>query len=363
MKIEQLLRLMVKEGASDLHLKVGSSPSFRINGDLLSLLKERLTSDSMSQFMNDIMNRVQKNQFEEQKELDFAVGARDLGRFRVNVFRQRGNVAMVIRHISGNIPEFDSLKLPEVILDLALKKRGLILVTGTTGSGKSTALASMVNHINEHISSHILTIEDPIEFVHKDKKSIISQREIGQDTDSYLKSLRAALRQDPDTILVGEIRDLETMSIALTAADTGHMVFSTIHTTNATETISRILSMYPPHQHEEVRHMLANTLVAIISLRLLPNKEGTGRAPAAEIMINTPTIKEYLVDLDKVNLIESAIAEGFDQHRSQTFDQSVYSLLKDDIITYEVAIRNATNPNDFDLKVKGIESTSDRSWM
>lgn len=363
MKIEQLLRLMVKEGASDLHLKVGSSPSFRINGDLLSLLKERLTSDSMSQFMNDIMNRVQKNQFEEQKELDFAVGARDLGRFRVNVFRQRGNVAMVIRHISGNIPAFDSLKLPEVILDLALKKRGLILVTGTTGSGKSTALAAMVNHINEHISSHILTIEDPIEFVHKDKKSIISQREIGQDTDSYLKSLRAALRQDPDTILVGEIRDLETMSIALTAADTGHMVFSTIHTTNATETISRILSMYPPHQHEEVRHMLANTLVAIISLRLLPNKEGTGRAPAAEIMINTPTIKEYLVDLDKVNLIESAIAEGFDQHRSQTFDQSVYSLLKDDIITYEVAIRNATNPNDFDLKVKGIESTSDRSWM
>jgi twitching motility protein PilT len=225
MKIEQLLRLMVKEGASDLHLKVGSSPSFRINGDLLSLLKERLTSDSMSQFMNDIMNRVQKNQFEENKELDFAVGARDLGRFRVNVFRQRGNVAMVIRHISGNIPEFDSLKLPEVILDLALKKRGLILVTGTTGSGKSTALAAMVNHINEHISSHILTIEDPIEFVHKDKKSIISQREIGQDTDSYLKSLRAALRQDPDTILVGEIRDLETMSIALTAADTGHMVF------------------------------------------------------------------------------------------------------------------------------------------
>jgi twitching motility protein PilT len=163
MKIEQLLRLMVKEGASDLHLKVGTSPSFRINGDLLSLLKERLTSDSMSQFMNDIMNRVQKNQFEEQKELDFAVGARDLGRFRVNVFRQRGNVAMVIRHISGNIPAFDSLKLPEVILDLALKKRGLILVTGTTGSGKSTALAAMVNHINEHISSHILTIEDPIE--------------------------------------------------------------------------------------------------------------------------------------------------------------------------------------------------------
>lgn len=363
MKIEQLLRTMVNEGASDLHVKVGTPPSFRVNGSLHKLINEKVSPEMMDDFLNDVMNRSQRTQFEETKELDFAVGARDMGRFRVNVFRQRGTVAMVVRHISGAIPKFENLKLPEVLLDLALKRRGLILVTGTTGSGKSTALASMVDHINEHMSDHIITIEDPIEFVHKDKKAIISQREIGQDTDNYAKALRASMRQDPDAILVGEIRDLETMSIALTAADTGHMVFSTIHTTNAKETISRILAMYPPHQHEEVRHALAGTLVAIISLRLLPTKEGEGRVPAAEIMINTATVKDYLLDMDKNDMIEKAIAEGNVQYGSQTFDQAIFKLFKDDLISYDVAYRSATNPDDFDLKVRGVESASDRSWM
>lgn len=354
---------MVSEGASDLHLKVGTPPSFRINGELTKLTKEKASSEMMDDFLNDIMNRSQRAQFEEAKELDFAVGARNMGRFRVNCFRQRGTVAMVVRHISGVIPSFEGLNLPEVLLDLALKRRGLILVTGTTGSGKSTALASMMDHINEHMPDHIITIEDPIEFVHKDKKSIISQREIGQDTDSYAKALRASLRQDPDAILVGEIRDLETMSIALTAADTGHMVFSTIHTTNAKETISRILSMYPPHQHEEVRHALSNTLVAIISLRLLPTIDDEGRVPAAEILINTATVKEYLLNIEKSDMIERAIAEGHVQYGSQTFDQAIYKLFKDDLISYDVAYRSATNPDDFDLKVRGVENASDRSWM
>tara|TARA_B110000483_G_scaffold237502_1_gene312384 strand:+ start:1582 stop:2673 length:1092 start_codon:yes stop_codon:yes gene_type:complete len=363
MKIEQLLRTMVNEGASDLHIKVGTFPSFRVNGDLEKLLKDKVSPEMMDDFLNDIMNRAQRTQFEETKELDFAVGARDMGRFRINVFRQRGTVAMVIRHISGVIPKFEDLKLPKILLDLSLKKRGLILVTGTTGSGKSTALASMIDHINERLSDHIITIEDPIEFVHKDKKSIISQREIGQDTDSYAKALRASMRQDPDAILVGEIRDLETMSIALTAADTGHMVFSTIHTTNAKETISRILAMYPPHQHDEVRHALAGSLVAVISLRLLPTKDGIGRVPAAEIMVNTATVKEYLVDMDKSDMIEQAISEGSSHYGSQTFDQAIFKLFKNDQISYDVAYRNASKPDDFDLKVRGVESASDRSWM
>ena len=239
------------------------------------------------------MNRDQKARFERDKECDFAVGAREMGRFRVNVFRQRGTIAMVVRHIKAKIPTFDELQLPEVIKEMALKKRGFILVTGTTGSGKSTCLAAMIDHINNEETCNVITVEDPIEYLHRDKKSIISQREIGVDTNSYENALRSALRQDPDVLLVGEIRDLETMQIALTAADTGHMVFATIHTTNATETIHRILSMYPPHQHEEVRLLLAECLVGIISLRLLPTRDGNHRVPAAEILVNTGAIRVY----------------------------------------------------------------------
>ncbi len=363
LRIEQLLRAMVENKASDLHIRTGVPPIYRINGALTKLFETRVDAGMMDSFMDDIMNRDQKNRFETNKECDFAVGARDMGRFRVNVFRQRGTSAMVIRHIKATIPKFEELQLPPVILELAERKRGLVLVTGTTGSGKSTCLASMIDHLNDTVADNIITVEDPVEYLHKDRKSIVSQREIGVDTNSYANALRSALRQDPDVLLVGEIRDLETMQIALTAADTGHMVFATIHTTNATETIARVLSMYPPHQHDEVRLLLGECLAGIISLRLLPTADGTGRVPAAEIMINTAAIREYVIDKDKTGMIETAIAEGHMQYHSQTFDQSLLDLYSKNKITYEVALAAATNPDDFDLKVRGISGTSDRGWM
>jgi twitching motility protein PilT len=362
-RVEHLLREMVNHGASDLHVRVGVPPIYRINGELQKLSDVRIDTVMMDSFLDDIMNRDQKARFERDKECDFAVGARYMGRFRVNVFRQRGTVAMVVRHIKAKIPTFEELQLPEIIKELALKKRGLILVTGTTGSGKSTCLAAMIDHINNEETCNVITVEDPVEYLHRDKKSIISQREIGVDTNSYENALRSALRQDPDVLLVGEIRDLETMQIALTAADTGHMVFATIHTTNATETIHRILSMYPPHQHEEVRLLLAECLVGIISLRLLPTRDGTSRVPAAEILVNTGAIREYIADKTKVEMIEQAIAEGHMQYRSQTFDQALLTLYSESKISLDTAMKAATNPDDFDLKIRGISGTSDRGWM
>ncbi|HHX15190.1 MAG TPA: type IV pilus twitching motility protein PilT [Fibrobacter sp.] len=362
-RVEQLLREMVNHGASDLHIRVGVPPVFRINGALEKLTDTRIDAVMMDSFLDDIMNRDQKARFERDKECDFAVGARDMGRFRVNIFRQRGTIAMVVRHIKATIPSFEDLHLPDIIKELSLKKRGLILVTGTTGSGKSTCLAAMIDHINNEETCNIITVEDPIEYLHRDKKSIVSQREIGVDTNSYENALRSALRQDPDVLLVGEIRDLETMQIALTAADTGHMVFATIHTTNATETIHRILSMYPPHQHEEVRLLLAECLVGIVSLRLLPTKDGSSRVPAAEILVNTGAIREYIIDKQKVSMIEQAIAEGHSQYKSQTFDQALLALYSEEKISIETAMKAATNPDDFDLKVRGISGTSDRGWM
>lgn len=363
LRIEQLLRAMVENKASDLHIRTGVPPIYRINGELTKLFDIRVDAAMMDSFLDDIMNRDQKNRFETNKECDFAVGARDMGRFRVNVFRQRGTIAVVIRHIKARIPAFEELNLPEVIRDLALTRRGLVLVTGTTGSGKSTTLASMLDYINHKEAVNIITVEDPIEYLYRDDKAIVSQREIGVDTLSYANALRAALRQDPDVLLVGEIRDIETMQIALTAADTGHMVFATIHTTNATETIQRVLSMYPPHQHDEIRILLSEVLAGIISLRLLPKKDGGGRVPAAEVLVNTAAIKEYIRDKDKLDMVEHAIAEGHMQYRSQTFDQALLELYKSEQISLEVAMNAATNKDDFDLKIRGISGTSDRGWM
>lgn len=363
LKIEQLLRAMVDNKASDLHIRTGVPPIYRINGALTKIFETRVDPGMMDSFLDDIMNRDQKLRFEQNKECDFAVGARDMGRFRVNVFRQRGTIAIVIRHIKAKIPAFEELHLPEIIRDMALTRRGLVLVTGTTGSGKSTTLASMLDYINQREAVNIITVEDPIEYLYRDDKAIISQREIGVDTLSYANALRAALRQDPDVLLVGEIRDLETMQIALTAADTGHMVFATIHTTNATETIQRVLSMYPPHQHDEIRLLLAEVLAGIISLRLLPTADGTGRVPAAEVLVNTAAIKEYIRDKDKLELVEQAIAEGHMQYHSQTFDQALLNLYQSGQITLETAMNAATNKDDFDLKIRGISGTSDRGWM
>ena len=363
LKIEQLLRAMVDHKASDLHIRTGVPPIYRINGSLTKIFDTRVDPGMMDSFLDDIMNRDQKLRFEQNKECDFAVGARDMGRFRVNVFRQRGTIAVVIRHIKAKIPAFEELHLPEIIRDMALTRRGLVLVTGTTGSGKSTTLASMLDYINQREAVNIITVEDPIEYLYRDENAIISQREIGVDTLSYANALRAALRQDPDVLLVGEIRDLETMQIALTAADTGHMVFATIHTTNATETIQRVLSMYPPHQHDEIRLLLAEVLAGIISLRLLPTADGQGRVPAAEVLVNTAAIKEYIRDKDKLELVEQAIAEGHMQYRSQTFDQALLNLYQSGQITLETAMNAATNKDDFDLKIRGISGTSDRGWM
>ncbi len=363
MNIEALLKEMNLRNASDLHIRVGAPPTFRINGDLYRLQSERITTEEMEQFLLDLMDRNQKARFDQQNELDFAIGIRNIGRFRVNAFKQRGTPALSLRTILSVVPTFEQLGLPQVIRDLALRKRGLILVTGTTGSGKSTTLSSMIDHINEHTSSNIVTIEDPIEFLYRDKKSIISQREVNQDTSSFATALKSVFRQDPDVILIGEIRDQDTMSIALTAADTGHLVLSTLHTMNAVETVNRIVSFFPPHQHQQVRLMLSSTLVAVITLRLLIRKDGQGRVPACEVMVNNASIREILTQAENTHLLDANIREGYTQYGSQSFDQSILRLYHDDQISYETALRNASNPDDFELKVRGIQGTSDRSWI
>jgi len=362
MKIETILRDMVKRGASDLHVRVGGAPVYRIDGKLYRLQLENITREIMEEFLVDLLGAAHLEKFKEEKDLDFAYGVRGVGRFRVNAFQQRSSPALAIRSVSLSIPDFESLGLPGIIRDLSLKTRGLLLVTGATGSGKSTTLASMVDHINDHTTSNIITIEDPIEYLHKDKKSMVSQRELGYDTKSFGKALRGALRQDPDVILVGEIRDEETMSIALTAADTGHLVMSTLHTMNAIESINRIISFYPPHQQSQVRLLLSNTLIGVVSLRLMPVKNGSGRVPACEVMINNAHIREMIMDEKKTPDIMQAIQEGFHQYGSQSFDQAIMQLYNDEKITKETACRYASNPDDFELRLKGIEGTSDRSW-
>ena len=361
--IVSLLKAMMEKKASDIHIRAGMAPTFRINGELYRANMNPLLPQDIDTMIAEITTEAQRAAFEKNFELDFALGLRDVGRFRINVFRQRGTTSLAIRAIRLETPTFGELNLPAVILDIAMKRRGLILVTGTTGSGKSSLLASMIDHINTHSSVNIITIEDPIEFLYKNNKSIIAQREIGQDTQRFSQALRSSFRQDPDVILIGEIRDKDTMETALSAADTGHLVMSTLHTMNALETVSRIMSFFQPHQHQQIRLVLAGVLVAIVSLRLLPRKDGRGRVPAAEIMINNATIAEYLLYPEKSNNIIGAICEGYSQYGSQSFDQSLLQLLKDDLITFQVARQNASNPDDFELKVKGIEGTSDRRWI
>jgi twitching motility protein PilT len=361
-EINQLLKAMVDKDASDLHLRAGGPPIFRLNGSLFRAQTEALMPPDMARFCEELMNERQREIFAESNELDFAVGVRGIGRFRVNAFRQRGTPALAIRATKAVIPAFNEINVPEVCLDLAMRKRGLILVTGTTGSGKSTLLASLIDHINNSNSVNVVTIEDPIEFLFRDKKSTIAQREVGTDTSSFKDALRSCFREDPDVILIGEIRDKITMETALSAADTGHMVMSTLHTMNCVETISRIISFFPPYQHDQVRLVLSGVLVAIISLRLLPRKDGAGRIPATEILINNATIAEYLMHAEKSSLIMGAVRDGFSQYGSRSFDQSLLQLYRDDIITLAVAKQNANNPDDFELKVGGVEGTSERGW-
>src|SRR5882724_620997 len=360
MHINDLLKIATERKASDLHLKVGSHPVLRINGHLTPLSElNRLSQEDTIAMAFSIMSGRQKQKFKDHFEIDLAYSVPGLGRFRVNVFQQRGTVGLVLRVIPAKILSIEDLLLPPVLKTIADERRGLILVTGTTGSGKSTCLAAMIDYINQLRTEHVMTIEDPIEFLHRDKKSLVNQREIEVDTKSFATALRSALRQDPDVILVGEMRDYETIETALTAAETGHLVFSTLHTLDATETINRIISVFPPHQQKQIRLQLSGVLKAVISMRLVPRADGHGRVPAVEVMIATPFIRDCIINKDKTKLIHEAIAAGVSQYGMQTFDQSIFSLYKKELITYDEALRRATNPDEFKLKIQGIQSTSD----
>ncbi|MBI5204407.1 MAG: PilT/PilU family type 4a pilus ATPase [Nitrospirae bacterium] len=363
METNELLKVAVSQGASDLHIKVGSTPIIRVDGELMPMTSmPKLSQEDALKLAFSVMSPGQREIFKKKNDLDLAYSVPGLGRFRCNVFIQRGAVGMVFRVIPVKIPTIEDLQLPEVLKKIAMEARGLILVTGTTGSGKSTTLASMIDYINTNRTNNIITIEDPIEFLHRDKRSIINQREVGTDTESFSKALRAALRQDPDVILVGEMRDFETIQICLTAAETGHLVLSTLHTIDAAETVNRIISVFPPYQHKQVRTQLSSSLKGIVSMRLMPKADGKGRVPAVEVLVATITIKDCILDPDKTKMLSDVIAQGALHYNMQTFDQSLLNLFKSNLITYEDALRGATNPDDFALKVKGIQSTSDLTY-
>lgn len=360
--LSSILNIAVKGKASDVHIKAGLPPILRIYGTLVPIKNhERLSPDEVTKAAMRIMNESQKETFKQQRQVDMAYSVPGLGRFRVNIFQQRGAVGIVLRVIPMNIMTFEQLNLPKVLYNISSEVRGLILVTGVTGSGKSTSLAAVIDHINNNRSDHIITVEDPIEYLHRDKRCIINQREIGTDAESFSLALRGALRQDPDIILVGEMRDMETIEIAMTAAETGHLVLSTLHTIDAMETINRIVSVFPPYQQKQVRIQLAGVIKAIVSQRLLPTKDGKGRVPAVEVMVTTSRIRECIEDKEKTKEIADAITKGFTTYGMQTFDQSILGLLNRDLITYDVALRQASNPADFELKVQGITGASDSS--
>src|SRR5579884_1521673 len=362
MNIDDLLRIAMDRKASDLHLKVGNFPHIRVDGELVPLSEQSRTSaEDMLNMAFSMMSNRQKQKFKETAELDMAYGVAGLGRFRVNVFQQRGNVGLVLRVIPTKIRVLDELYLPKVIEKICDEARGLVLVTGVTGSGKSTTLAAMIDRVNSLRPEHIITIEDPIEFLHRDKRGFVNQREVEVDTPSFASALRASLRQDPDVILVGEMRDLETISTALHAAETGHMVFSTLHTLDAVETINRIISVFPPPEQKQVRMQLAATLKAVISQRLVRKADGNGRVPAVEVLISTAYVRECIITPEKTRSIREALQNGTSQYGMQTFDQSLYDLYQNGLVTYETALKNASNPDDFKLRVQGIGSTSDQA--
>jgi twitching motility protein PilT len=360
MHIDDLLRIAMERKASDLHLKVGNYPYLRVDGELVPLTDQpRVSAEDMLNMAFSMMSNRQKQKFKENTELDMAYGVAGLGRFRVNVFQQRGNVGVVLRVIPTKIRALDELYMPKIIEQICEEARGLVLVTGVTGSGKSTTLAAMLDRINSTRPEHIITIEDPIEFLHRDKKGFVNQREVEVDTPSFASALRASLRQDPDIILVGEMRDLETIGTALHAAETGHMVFSTLHTLDAVETINRIISVFPPPEQKQIRIQLAATLKAVISQRLVKRSDGTGRVPAIEVLIATAYIRECIIIPEKTRSIHEALAAGVSQYGMQTFDQSLYDLYTQNLINYETALENATNPDDFKLRCSGIGSGTD----
>jgi twitching motility protein PilT len=357
LKIDDLLRIATGQGASDLHLKVGVFPVMRIGGELHPIADApRLKPEDTLDMAFTMMSNRQKQRFKEASEVDIAYGVAGLGRYRANIFQQRGSVSIVLRVIPDQTQSTASLGLPPVIDQIAQERRGLILVTGATGSGKSTTLAAMIDYINTTRSGHIVTIEDPIEFLHRDKQAFVTQREVDVDTRSFAEALRGALRQDPDVILVGEMRDHETIETALTAAETGHLVLSTLHTLDATETITRIVSSFPSHQQKSVRIQLAGILKAVVSMRLVRAAKGAGRVPAIEVLVSTAFIRDHIINEEKTYMIREAIAAGTSQYGMQTFDQSLFRLLQSGLISQEEALHNATNPDEFRMRISGIYS-------
>jgi len=360
MVIDEFLKIAIERDASDIHLKAGNHPMIRIHGTLTPLTGfPRLTIQDTDELGNQMMTDPQKARLQEELDIDLAYSLSGFGRFRGSIFHQRGSLAIALRIIPLEIKTVRQLLLPEVLEKIAFSQRGLVLVTGTTGSGKTTTLAAMLDYINTYRRENIITIEDPIEYLHKDKKSTISQREVGLDVSGFGRGLRACLREDPDVILVGEMRDLDTIETALLAAETGHLVFSTLHTLDAPESINRIISVFAPHHQRQVRLQLASILKAIISMRLIPRMDGQGRVPAVEVMITTPYIAESISDREKTSLIKDAIAAGVSQYGMQTFDQSIYQLYRDGYISFEQGMKYSSNPDNFKLRVMGIQSTLD----
>ena len=353
--LDRVLAAARKLGASDVHLKVGLPPVFRIKGELRTVRDvPPMSPETMRAFALSVMNEHQREIFETQWDVDLAYAAPGGGRYRVNVFQQRGQIGLALRVIPPDVPPFDKLNLPKAVLDLTESERGLVLVTGITGAGKSTTLAAMVDAINTRRACHIVTIEDPIEFAFRDRRSVVNQREIGFDTLTFARALRAALRQDPDVIMVGEIRDVETMEIALQAAETGHLVLSTLHTADAADTVNRIVSLFAPHQQQQARIQLANVLNGIVSQRLLPRADGKGMIPAAEVLINTPRMRELLVDAKRGGEILSAIESGGQPYGMTSFDQSLKELVDRNLVTYEEALSQATRREDLALHHRGV---------
>jgi len=363
MDLDELLTQAVKRHASDLHLKTDSHPVLRVHGHLeVQDDYPVLTREFLRRMAMRLLGEERYNDLMAGQEKDLAYTLEGMGRFRVNLFLAQGEVRGVLRHIPGRIPLFEELHLPKVLERLASERRGLVLVTGITGSGKSTSLAAMIDFMNRGRNDHIVTIEDPIEFVHNDRKCVISQREIGHDSTTFAQALRAALRQDPDVILVGEMRDAETMEVALHAAETGHLVLSTLHTLNATETVNRIIATFPPHQEDQIRGQLSAVMQGIVSQRLVVRADGKGRVPAVEVMVGTGLVRDCIRESKKTPELPAVIAAGTSQYGMQTFDQSLLGLYREELITYETARDAATNPDDFDLKVKGIFSTGEMTW-
>jgi twitching motility protein PilT len=360
--LNDILKAAVERRASDLHLKVGSHPVIRVDGRLQPMVDQRrLQPEDTIACAFSLMSARQKEKFKAALEIDIAYSVPGLGRFRANVFQQRGTVGLVLRVIPHRVLTFGELRLPAALEQICEEKRGLILCTGSTGAGKSTTLAAMIEYINSTRCEHLITIEDPIEFLHRDKKSLINQREVDVDTAGYAQALRGALRQDPDVILVGEMRDAETVEIALGAAETGHLLLSTLHTTDAPDTISRIIGMFVPHQQRQVRLQLSSVLKGVISLRLIPRADGAGRVPAVEILRSTPYVRECIENRDKTRNLADAIAAGGSQYGMQTFDQSLHVLLAEGLITREEALRRASHPDEFRMRLSGVQTAADET--